>query len=611
MRRRILICICLVLALMASANAVVYVDLSTPPGGDGTSWACAFNELQPAIEAAYVRGEEIWVAMGDYGEQRVVEPGDIPDWPPEDSGALVMMPGVEMYGGFAGDETMREQRDWQNNVTIINGTTANNGGPACHVVFGAEDAVLDGFRVTGANLTLESGCTNSGGGMVITEPMTVRNCRFESNFVQGSGGGMYIVNCAPLIEDCVFLGNSAVNGAAMVNSIGAPTINRCQFVQNRAFGFRDVGANGGGIANYGSTPVILNCIFWNNLGESPFGVPSYGGGMSSVMSSSVYAVNCTFYGNVVINDSPLTTNYGGGVYAQAGSATALVNCILWNNEPDQIFGDVSAIYSNVQGGYTGTGNISGDPMFFNPDAGDFRLMPGSPSIDTGTAAGAPDVDIRLVPRPQGAGFDMGAYEMEGETPPEAAFTADVTTGPAPLTVQFTDQSTGDITSWLWDFGDSTTSTGQNPVHTYMAPGSYTVSLTVANTGSDTETRVDYIVVTPAEEELTASFDYAPNFGMRPLVVQFTDTSTSTSPITSWYWRFGDGSKSTEQNPAHEYRVPGLFSVSLTVTTDGMTDTYTVRYAVLVINKNGKTPKPWLRRWLNGGDEVDWKKLEGR
>jgi PKD repeat protein len=77
----------------------------------------------------------------------------------------------------------------------------------------------------------------------------------------------------------------------------------------------------------------------------------------------------------------------------------------------------------------------------------------------------------------------------------ADFTADLTSGPVPLTVNFTDQSTGDITSWSWDFGDGATSTEQNPSHTYTDAGTYTVSLAVTGPcGSDTETKTDFISV---------------------------------------------------------------------------------------------------------------------
>jgi len=66
----------------------------------------------------------------------------------------------------------------------------------------------------------------------------------------------------------------------------------------------------------------------------------------------------------------------------------------------------------------------------------------------------------------------------------------------PLAVSFTDQSTGAITSWLWSFGDGNTSTEQHPLHTYTAPGTYSVNLTVTSAaGSDTLSRPGYITVT--------------------------------------------------------------------------------------------------------------------
>jgi PKD repeat protein len=77
----------------------------------------------------------------------------------------------------------------------------------------------------------------------------------------------------------------------------------------------------------------------------------------------------------------------------------------------------------------------------------------------------------------------------------AGFTADLTSGPVPLTVNYTDQSTGDITSWSWDFGDGATSKEQNPSHTYTDAGTYTVSLAVTGLcGSDTEVKANFITV---------------------------------------------------------------------------------------------------------------------
>jgi len=95
-------------------------------------------------------------------------------------------------------------------------------------------------------------------------------------------------------------------------------------------------------------------------------------------------------------------------------------------------------------------------------------------------------------------YETGPYVLQTVSEfesPGADFTADLTSGPVPLTVNFTDQSTGDITSWSWDFGDGATSTEQNPSHTYTDAGTYTVSLAVTGPGgSDTEVKADFITV---------------------------------------------------------------------------------------------------------------------
>jgi len=80
-------------------------------------------------------------------------------------------------------------------------------------------------------------------------------------------------------------------------------------------------------------------------------------------------------------------------------------------------------------------------------------------------------------------------------PPIAAFTVSPPSGDIPLAVSFADGSSGSPTSWLWDFGDGTTSTEQNPRHTYVSPGTYGVTLTVSDAyGSDTEIKAKYLSV---------------------------------------------------------------------------------------------------------------------
>lgn len=158
----------------------------------------------------------------------------------------------------------------------------------------------------------------------------------------------------------------------------------------------------------------------------------------------------------------------------------------------------------------------------------------------------------------------GSEELQEGAPPVAAFTANITSGCAPLSVQFNDTSDCDsCTAWNWSFGGSegwfnTTDGGsKNATHTYTDAGSYTVKLYVTNTsGTNSTTKTNYITVSDVP---TASFAANATSGAKPLPVHFTDTSSG--PPTSWYWIFGDGNTSTSQNPDHTYSSTGVFNVS--------------------------------------------------
>lgn len=156
--------------------------------------------------------------------------------------------------------------------------------------------------------------------------------------------------------------------------------------------------------------------------------------------------------------------------------------------------------------------------------------------------------------------------------PVANFTANPLSGNIPLAVNFTDTSTGNPVAWTWDFGDNSTSTLQNPSHTYITSNNYNVSLTVTNnSGSNTITKQNYISVTPIQTPV-AAFSAAPLTGAYPLSVKFTDNSTN-SP-TSWLWNFGDGMTSTLQNPSHTYQTSGSYNVSLTAINNFNSNTLT-------------------------------------
>jgi PKD repeat protein len=174
-------------------------------------------------------------------------------------------------------------------------------------------------------------------------------------------------------------------------------------------------------------------------------------------------------------------------------------------------------------------------------------------------------------------------------------------GSAPLKVQFTDRSTGNPTMWSWDFGDGPIpmescsgdgcSNVANPVHTYLEPGTYTVTLTASNQYdcSDTVTKKNFVVVVPACT-IRADFLAAPESGSAPLKVQFTDRSTGNP--TMWSWDFGDGAVpmvscsgngcSNIASPVHTYLDPGNYTVTLTASNQlGCSDTVTKKNFISV------------------------------
>ncbi|MBN1460053.1 MAG: PKD domain-containing protein, partial [Armatimonadetes bacterium] len=173
-----------------------------------------------------------------------------------------------------------------------------------------------------------------------------------------------------------------------------------------------------------------------------------------------------------------------------------------------------------------------------------------------------------------SGPDGEYFQILVRERPVADFEASATSGPAPLTVSFTELSTGAPTSWLWEFGDGGTATVQHPSHEYLTPGNYTVTLTVHDASCwDATTKEDYIAVSePLPPAPTADFSASPTSGIAPLAVDFTDLSTGDP--TSWSWEFGDGEISAGQNPNHTYDAAGIYTVSLTATNAGGSDAET-------------------------------------
>jgi gliding motility-associated-like protein len=180
-------------------------------------------------------------------------------------------------------------------------------------------------------------------------------------------------------------------------------------------------------------------------------------------------------------------------------------------------------------------------------------------------------------------YPATASSIFGQTP-VANFSASTTSGCAPLTVSFTDQSTGNPTSWNWQFGNGQLSTIKNPVVTFSQPGTYTIKLVVRNAdGIDEEEKIDYITVFPSP---SASFSADLTTACVPATIQFTDQST-TPPgitITQWQWTFGDGGVSTAQNPAHTYSANGFYTVTLKITSStGCTSTAVIGNYIRIVS----------------------------
>lgn len=229
-----------------------FVDIDATGNNDGTSWEDAFPDLKDALAGAS-DGDEVWVAEGTY------KPDDVND---DRSVSFELANGASVYGGFAGTEGGHHERDWITYKAILSGdigTPSDQNDNSYHVVKGASNALLDGFRVTGGNAD-GSYPDNVGGGMYNSPASTVMNCFFSDN-VAAAAGGMWNTDGASIIN-CVFSGNSSSGyGGGMYNIGSGVEITSCTFSGNEAT------VDGGAMGSSSYSPTVTNCIFWGDTSD--------------------------------------------------------------------------------------------------------------------------------------------------------------------------------------------------------------------------------------------------------------------------------------------------------------------------------------------------------
>jgi len=309
--------------LSLNAAEIIYVDVGAKgKSSDGKSWESAYNDLQKALRVAK-KGDSIWVAKGVYYPSR------------DRKLSFVMKEGVSIYGGFAGVEKELKEREYKKNETILSGDIGGGDRTknSITVIKGANDALLDGFSISGAYSKDESRMhllpsdikkndMEVGGGMrnFMVSP-TVKNVIFKDNY-SPKGGAVYNVQDSNVtqarFENIEFINNSAqMRGGAVSNDLGAmPVFINCIFVGNKS---ED---KGGGLYNdFAASPILINALFENNSAITAGAIGNDGGSSPLIV-------------NITIKDNNASAGLGKGLYQGTGKDN---NPIVINSSVDSVY----------------------------------------------------------------------------------------------------------------------------------------------------------------------------------------------------------------------------------------------------------------------------------
>lgn len=223
------------------------------------------------------------------------------------------------------------------------------------------------------------------------------------------GGGIYMMSADTVLRDLIITNNSAIfGGGVYCFNYSHATIENVIISNNSAV---EYGAGLG--CKFTSNPTLFNVVITNNEVESGNGGGIYAGDESSpFISHTLVANNSAINGggiffekyDCVLLNSTIVNNYasdvGGGVYSNT-TANHVDNCIIWDNSPDQLHFNALIIYTDIQDGWIGEGNLELDPLFIDADNGNYQLSSNSPCIDAGNPASPLDPDNTVA--------DMGAY----------------------------------------------------------------------------------------------------------------------------------------------------------------------------------------------------------